>query len=71
MKIDGRAIRKRREKLGLSQERLAALVGVSSGTIERVEGFKGDVAAIKAYRIARALDLPLESLFIDSDEAVT
>lgn len=69
MRIDGDAVRKAREAKGISRERLASKIGVSSGTIERVEMNKGDVAATTAFLIAQELDVDLLSLFTEEQVA--
>jgi transcriptional regulator with XRE-family HTH domain len=68
MRVDGNAVRAAREAQGISQERLAAKVGVSSDTIWRVEQNRGDVAAGTAYLIAVELGVDLKSIF--TSEAV-
>ena len=59
----GKAIRKRRQKLGVSQEAFADICGLDStyfGGIERVER---NVSHIKIERIAKALRISLSEIF--------
>ena len=59
----GRAIRLRREALGLSQARLASLAHLSRATINGLESGSTDLGIAKVLTIARILDLSLG--FID------
>ncbi|MBE6572886.1 MAG: helix-turn-helix transcriptional regulator [Ruminococcaceae bacterium] len=55
----GQKIRERREKLGMSQEELAKLIGYTSrSTINKIEMGKIDIAQSKIEKFARALDIP-------------
>lgn len=58
-------IRKRRNELGLTQVQLAGLSGVDQTTISRLEqdADKGGVTLDVAQRLARALDVDLDTLF--------
>lgn len=74
MKISGdrvraarKADRNREDGRVLSREKLAARVGVSAATIERVERDVGDVAAGTAFLIATELGVSLESLFTEGE----
>lgn len=65
-------LRELREAKGLSREGLARVAGVSAKTIEAHEyGRTSDVSVSIAYRIAAALELPLDDLFSASLKAVT
>ena len=55
-----RNIRKRRS---ISQEKLAAMSGVSHGSIKRFET-TGQISLISLTKIAMALDIALRSLFL-------
>lgn len=59
----GRAVRKRRESQGLSQARLALMVGSSKSHIWRIETGRVSVGVDDLARIAEALDTPVSSLF--------
>jgi transcriptional regulator with XRE-family HTH domain len=65
MRIDGQRVRAARDAKGISRERLAARIGVSTKTIERVETDQGDVAAGTAYLIAHELEVDLRTLFTE------
>lgn len=69
MKIDGQAVRAARDAKGISREKLASRIGVSSDTIYRVERGDGDVAAGTAYLIAQELEVDLRSLFTEEQVA--
>ena len=58
------AVREYRTELGLSQEKLAAMSGVSHGSIKRFET-TGQISLISLTKIAMALDIAdeLRSLF--------
>ena len=59
------AVREYRTELGLSQEKLAAMSGVSHGSIKRFET-TGQISLISLTKIAMALDIAdeLRSLFL-------
>lgn len=59
----GAAIRQRRENQGLSQARLALMVGSSKSHIWRIESGRVSVGVDDLGRIADALDTPVASLF--------
>ena len=56
-------LREERARRGLTQADLAALVGVSRKTINTVENGVFIPSTTLALRLARALNLPVESLF--------
>ena len=58
----GAAIRKRRESQGLSQDRLALMVGSSKSHIWRIETGRVGVGIDDLSRIAEALDVEVRSL---------
>lgn len=60
----GRAIRLRREELGLSQEDLALELGYDQGWISHIENGRTNPAYGTVDRLARALALPLSRLVI-------
>ena len=56
-------VKQLREKLGLSQEKLARLADVSNNTVINIEVGKQDNPTIDTLKkIARALDIPVEEL---------
>lgn len=59
----GAAIRSRRESQGLSQARLALMIGSSKSHIWRIETGRVSVGADDLFRIADALDIPVSKLF--------
>lgn len=58
----GAAIRKQRESQGLSQEKLALMVGSSKSHIWRIETGKVGVGIDDLSRIANALDTEVRNL---------
>ena len=59
----GSAIRERRESQGLSQQRLALMVGSSKSHIWRIESGRVSVGLDDLGRIADALDVRVRDLF--------
>ncbi len=58
-----RKVKQLREKLGLSQEKLARLADVSNNTIINIEAGKQDNPTIDTFKkVAKALDIPVENL---------
>ncbi len=56
-------VKQLREKLGLSQEKLARLADVSNNTIINIEAGKQDNPTIDTLKkIAKALNVPVEEL---------
>ncbi|NDY42959.1 helix-turn-helix transcriptional regulator [Dissulfurirhabdus thermomarina] len=63
VRIDGRAARRRREELGLTQLYVATAVGVTTDTISRWENRRSpSIKRDNALRLAEALEMPLEAL---------
>jgi transcriptional regulator with XRE-family HTH domain len=60
----GRAIRLRREDLGISQEGLALALGYDQGWISHIENGRTNPAYGTVDRLARALAWPLSQLVI-------
>ena len=61
--IESSKIKRLREKLGLSQEKLARLADVSNNTIINIEAGKQQNPTIETIKkIAKALDVPIETL---------
>lgn len=63
----GARIRERRVGLGMSQEKLAAEIGVSFQQLQKYERGANRVGASRLYSLARALDVQVESLYGDGD----
>ena len=61
--IESSKIKRIREKLGLSQEKLARLADVSNNTIINIEAGKQDNPTIETLKkISNALNVPIEDL---------
>lgn len=56
-------IKARRKEIGLSQEELAKLCGVTRQTINAIENNKYDPTLMLAFSLAKELNLTLEELF--------
>lgn len=63
----GMAIRKRRHKLNLSQEDFADKADIHRTYVSSIELGKVDVGIEVAYKIARALNLPLSKLLKETE----
>ena len=58
-----KTVKRLREKMGLSQEKLARLADVSNNTIINIEAGKQDNPTIETLKkIAKALNIPIEDL---------
>ena len=58
-----KTVKRLREKMGLSQEKLARLADVSNNTIINIEAGKQDNPTIETLKkIAKALNTPIEDL---------
>jgi len=58
-----KTIKRLREKMGISQEKLARLADVSNNTIINIEAGKQNNPTIETLRkIAKALNVPIEDL---------
>jgi transcriptional regulator with XRE-family HTH domain len=67
----GRAIRLRREELGISQEDLALELGYDQGWISHIENGRANPAYGTVDRLARALSLPLSELVLLAESVET
>ena len=69
----GRAIRRRRQELGLSLRDVADKTGVSASTLSRIENGTGEPDADNIARLTSWLNMPMERVLSgrhpDSDEA--
>jgi transcriptional regulator with XRE-family HTH domain len=64
----GRAIRARREKMGVSQERFAVQAGVHRTYMSAIERGKVAVSVAVAAQVAKALGVTLSALFKDVEK---
>ena len=69
-KTFGAVVRKRRERLGLSQEDFAEVAGVHRTYISSIELGKVQVSIGIAYRLALALQVPLSGLWKDVERRI-
>jgi len=61
----GRAVRKRRQELGLSQEELADRASIHRTYVGDVERGERNIALQNIEKLAKALDVPISTLFKD------
>ncbi len=66
----GRRLRLRRSLMGLSQEKLAELVGVTFQQIQKYERGTNRIGSSRLYRLAQVLQVPV-SYFFEGLEAPT
>jgi transcriptional regulator with XRE-family HTH domain len=59
----GQRVRTRRLEIGMSQERLAELLGVTFQQVQKYEKGVNRMAASRLFAIAGALDYPIERFF--------
>ena len=59
----GQRVRSRRLEIGMSQERLAELLGVTFQQVQKYEKGVNRIAASRLYDIAAALDMPAARFF--------
>lgn len=61
--VESNKVKKLREKLGLSQEKLARLADVSNNTVINIESGKQKNPTVETIsKIAKALNVPIEEL---------
>jgi transcriptional regulator with XRE-family HTH domain len=65
----GAAVRRRRHKLGLSQEDFAEHAEIHRTYISKIEAGKVDVGLAAACRLARALGVELNKLIAEAERA--
>lgn len=65
-KAIGEKIKFRRQDIGMSQERLAELVGVSFQQVQRYENGRNKVSVERIQQIAAALTVPVAFFFADA-----
>jgi transcriptional regulator with XRE-family HTH domain len=59
----GQRVRARRLEMGMSQERLAFLLGVTFQQVQKYEKGKNRIAASRLFDIASALEIPVNGFF--------
>ncbi|SDS77942.1 helix-turn-helix domain-containing protein [Bradyrhizobium canariense] len=59
----GARIRELRLEVGMSQEQLGKVLGVSFQQIQKYENGSNRVSAVRLYEICRILDVPIASMF--------
>lgn len=64
----GRAIRKRRQLLNLSQEDLGAIVGIHRTYVSEVENGRRNIGIVNLYKIAKALKTSLSELMKEAEK---
>lgn len=67
-KIFGQVIRRRREKLGLSQEDFADVAGIHRTYVSAIELGKVQVSIGIAAKLAKALDAPLSRIWLEIEK---
>ena len=66
----GNRIRLRRTLLGLSQEKLASLLGLTFQQVQKYERGMNRVGASRLWDIGKVLDVPIEFFYEDMDKSV-
>jgi transcriptional regulator with XRE-family HTH domain len=64
----GARIRVRRTLLGLSQEKLGEMIGLTFQQVQKYERGSNRVGASRLFDLARVLDVPMSYFFEDMDE---
>lgn len=64
----GRAIRKHRQLLNLSQEDLGAIVGIHRTYVSEVENGRRNIGIVNLYKIAKALKISLSELMKEAEK---
>lgn len=67
----GRRVRARRLEIGMSQERLADLLGVTFQQIQKYEKGVNRIAGSRLWGISKALDMPVAQFFEGDTEGST
>nr|WP_092620576.1 helix-turn-helix domain-containing protein [Roseospirillum parvum] len=67
----GRRLRLRRTLLGMSQEQLAAAIGVTFQQVQKYERGSNRISASRLFDIARVLGVPIAFFFEDITEETT
>lgn len=66
----GWKVRKLRQQAGWTQENLAEKIGVSVQQIQNYESGANKMNTDRLQQVAQALDIPVQSIFTDSDETL-
>ena len=66
----GSRIRLRRSLLGMSQEKLGELMGVTFQQVQKYERGANRIGASRLYELSQILDIPVSFLFDDVPESV-
>jgi Predicted transcriptional regulators len=66
----GLRIRMRRKELGLSQERLAEMIGLTFQQVQKYERATNRVSASKLWEVARALNAPVSYFYEGLDDEI-
>lgn len=64
----GSRVRKRRNILGLSQERLSTQLGLTFQQLQKYESGRNRIGASRLYEISRLLDVPIEYFYEEMSE---
>ncbi|WP_144114167.1 helix-turn-helix domain-containing protein [Paraburkholderia sp. BCC1886] len=67
----GAAVRRARENLGWSQEQLAEFAGLNRSYVGEVERGSAIASIVTVDKLARAFNVPIESLLSPATNAVT
>lgn len=67
----GKRLKFRRNFMGMTQESLARLLGVSFQQIQKYESGQNKIAASKLYHIAKILSSPIQYFFEDESAAAS
>lgn len=65
----GRRVKARRLAIGMSQERLASMLGVTYQQVQKYERGTNRIGSSRLAEIAKALSVPVAALFEDQPEA--
>jgi transcriptional regulator with XRE-family HTH domain len=66
----GFRLKQLREKAGVSQEKMAELVGVSRGQLQKYESGANMMNTEKLQQVAAALSVPVQEFFVDGEEVL-
>ncbi|MCE1226865.1 MAG: helix-turn-helix domain-containing protein [Geobacteraceae bacterium] len=69
-KIIGEKIKFRRQDIGMSQERLAELIGVSFQQVQRYENGRNKISVERIQQIAEALSVQVANFFADGSAPI-
>jgi transcriptional regulator with XRE-family HTH domain len=69
-KLFGAAVRRRRERLGLSQEDFADKAGIHRTYVSSIELGKVQISITIAHQLAAALEVPLSKIWREVEKAM-